>query len=105
MSHGDREAHTGAGDLILGGKPMVISLPVPLDQTNDMGTSQVGILGIMAASDPGPRFFAVGSQAIVDDAHQRAPSQSRSGQMCTEQLTSAFHPKFWPSLLINLIIK
>lgn len=80
---------------------MVISLPVPLDQTNDIGTSQVGILGIMAVSDPGSRFFAVGSQAIVDDAHQRAPSQS----MCTEQSTSAFHPKFWPSLLINLIIK
>lgn len=58
-----------------------------MDQTNDMDTSQVGILGIMAASDSGPGFFAMGGQAIVDNGHRRAPSQSRPGQMWTEQLT------------------
>lgn len=93
---GKKEEHQWVSD------SLVISPSVPLNHINEMGTNQVGIIGITAAAPARPRFFSVDGQAIVDNGHQGTPSQPRHGQMCPGQVASAFYPKFWPSFFINL---
>lgn len=87
---GKKEEHQWVSD------SLVISPSVPLNLTNEMGTNQVGIIGILAAAPARPRFFSVDGQAIVDNGHQGAPSQLRHGQMCPGQVASVFYPKLWP---------